>query len=134
MQYNYALYQYSNDPCAGIYANFDTTTGQSAESGRDQGHTKGALGWSAEAARIIQSQGFDVYGYGDNLLLKASEYISKYNLGEDVPYDRKFYRCEAILVNGPWERPSNISRGVGGPAVFDVGFSVSQSRLPSFHC
>jgi len=121
IQYNYALYEYSNDPCASIYANFDTATGQSAETGRDQGHAKGALGWSAEAARIIQSQGVDVYGYGNNLLLQASEYISKYNLGEDVPYDRKFYRCEAILVNGPWERPSNISRGVfQTPAVFDV--------------
>jgi hypothetical protein len=65
-----------------------------------------------------------VYGYGDNLLLKASEYIAKYNLGEDnVPYDRKFYRCEAVLVNGPWDRPSNISRGVRqNPAVFDVSF------------
>ncbi|KAB5575334.1 chondroitin AC/alginate lyase [Coniochaeta sp. 2T2.1] len=121
--YNYALYQYSNDPCAGIYANFDTATGQSAETGRDQGHAKGGLGWSAEAARVIQSQGFDVHGYGDNLLLRASEYIAKYNLGEedDVPYDRKFYRCEAVLVNGPWDRPSAISRGVRqSPAVFDI--------------
>lgn len=127
MQYNYALYEYSNDPCASIYANFDKATGQSSETGRDQGHAKGALGWSAEAARVIQSQGFDVYGYGDNLLLKASEYVAKFNLGEEVSYNRKFYRCEAILVNGPWDRPSNISRGVTQtPAVFDVSSGCSE--------
>ena len=70
---------------------------------------------------MIQSQGRDVHGTGDDLLLKASEYAAKYNLGYDVDYDRKFYRCEAILVNGPWSQPSNISRGVT-PGVFDVSF------------
>lgn len=119
-QYNYAVHAFYNDPCAGIYANFDTATGQGSETGRDQGHSKGALGWAAEAARVIQSQGTDVYGEGDHLILKGSEYTAQYNLGNDVPYDKKFYRCEAILVNGPWERPSNISRGIPSPAVFDV--------------
>lgn len=94
-------------------------TGQGAEIGRDQGHAKDALAWAAQAARVIQSQGRDVYGYGDHLLLKASEYAAKYNLGYDVEYDRNFYRCEAILVNGPWAQPSNISRGITAGA-FDV--------------
>lgn len=96
--------------------------GQSAETGRDQGHAQGGIGWAAEAARIIQSQGTDVYSLGDNLLLKAGEYAAKYNLGEDVPYNPKFYRCEAILVNGPWSAPSPISRGVTSttPRVYDV--------------
>ena len=62
---------------------------------------------------MMQSQGFDAYSLGDNLLLKAAEYAAKYNLGNDVPYDPKFYRCEAILINGPWSAPSPISRGVG---------------------
>lgn len=70
----------------------------------------------------MQSQGTDVYSLGDNLLLKAAEYTAKYNLGYDVPYDPKFYRCEAILINGPWAVPSNISRGVAKPPpkVWDV--------------
>lgn len=114
-QYNYALYAYLNDLCAGIYGNYDTATGQSAETGRDQGHTLTGLGWAAEAARVIQSQGFDAYSEGDNLLMKAGEYSAKYNLGHEVPYDPKFYRCEAILVNGPWSAPSNISRGTTVP-------------------
>jgi hypothetical protein len=96
-----------------LFGNFDTETGQSAETGRDQGHAVSGIGWTAQAARIIQSQDTDAYAWGDNLLLKASEYAAQYNLGNDVPYDRKFYRCEAILINGPWSAPSNISRGVG---------------------
>lgn len=85
------------------------------------------LGWTALAARIIQSQGTDVYSVGNNLLLTAAEYSAKYNLGHDVPYDPKFYRCEAILINGPWSAPSTISRGLGKtsaktqtPGVWDV--------------
>ncbi|KAK0762677.1 hypothetical protein N5P37_005495 [Trichoderma harzianum] len=120
--YNYAVYAFQNDLCAGIYGNFQPETGQGAETGRDQGHAQGALGWTAEAARIMQSQGTDVYSLGDNLLLKAAEYTAKYNLGYDVPYDPKFYRCEAILINGPWAVPSNISRGVAKPPpkVWDI--------------
>ncbi|KAL6886752.1 chondroitin AC/alginate lyase [Trichoderma evansii] len=120
--YNYAVYAFQNDLCAGIYGNFQSETGQGAETGRDQGHAQGALGWTAEAARVMQSQGTDVYSLGDNLLLKAAEYTAKYNLGYDVPYDPKFYRCEAILINGPWALPSNISRGVAKPPpkVWDI--------------
>ncbi|CAK7227639.1 hypothetical protein SEUCBS140593_006643 [Sporothrix eucalyptigena] len=120
--YNYALYAYLNEPCAGIYANIESTTGQSAETGRDQGHAMGGLGWAAEAARVIQSQGTDVYGEGNNLLLLGAEYTAKYNLGYDVPYDPKFYRCEAVLINGPWAQPSNISRGISetSPQVWDI--------------
>ncbi|KAG4439059.1 hypothetical protein IFR05_005450 [Cadophora sp. M221] len=111
--YNYALNAYQNDLCAGIYGNYDQHTGQGAETGRDQGHAVTGIGWSALAARVIQSQGTDVYSLGNNLLLTAAEYSAKYNLGFDVPYDPKFYRCEAILINGPWSAPSNKSRGLG---------------------
>lgn len=77
----------------------------------------------------MQSQGTDVYSLGDNLLLKAAEYTAKYNLGYDVPYDPKFYRCEAVLINGPWAMPSNISRGVvtPPPKVWDVRFSFNET-------
>lgn len=77
----------------------------------------------------MQSQGTDVYSLEENLLLKAAEYTAKYNLGYHVPYDPKFYRCEAILINGPWAIPSNISRGVvqSTPKVWDVRlFSMKQ--------
>ena len=61
----------------------------------------------------MQSQGGDLYGLGGNLLLKGYEYAAQYNLFHDVPYDPKFYRCEAVLINGPWSEISNITRGVG---------------------
>lgn len=35
--YNYALNEYQNNQCAGLTANWDNKTGQSSESGRDQG-------------------------------------------------------------------------------------------------
>jgi hypothetical protein len=43
--------------------------------------------------------------------LKASEYTAKFNLNESVPYDPRWYRCEAVLVGGPWQ---NISREAYG--------------------
>ena len=99
----------------------DPTTGQSAETGRDQQHTQGGLGWTAEAARVAQSQGTDLYSFDNNMLLKGAEYTAQYNLGYDVPYDEKFYRCEAILVNGPWSGPSPDGRGYqSSPPVWDV--------------
>ncbi|KFY15438.1 hypothetical protein V491_05687 [Pseudogymnoascus sp. VKM F-3775] len=120
--YNYALNAYQNDLCAGIHGNYHPKTGQGAETGRDQSHAVVGLGWTAEAARVIQSQGVDVYSLGDNLLLKAAEYSAKYNLNNSVPFDSTFYRCEAILVNGPWAEPSTISRGISSKStnVWDI--------------
>lgn len=75
----------------------------------------------------MQSQGWeDSYTILDNLVLKGGEYAAKYNLGYDVPYDRSFYRCEAILVKGPWAQPSEIKRGiVGSPKVWDVSNTLT---------
>lgn len=58
----------------------------------------------------------------DEVLLKASEYLAKYNLNETVSYDPKFARCEAILVDGPWDKISKQKRGVGPsmPSVWDT--------------
>lgn len=85
------------------------------------------LGWAAETARVMQSQGWeDSYTILDSLVLKGGEYAAKYNLGYDVPYDRSFYRCEAILVKGPWSQPSEIKRGIAGsPKVWDVSKHIS---------
>ncbi|KAJ5769217.1 hypothetical protein N7520_003776 [Penicillium odoratum] len=57
---------------------YNPTTGQSVESGRDQGHTQSGIAWTAYGARVAQSQGVDLYGIGDNRLLKGSEYTAKY--------------------------------------------------------
>lgn len=78
----------------------------------------------------MQSQGWeDSYTVLDTVLLKGGEYAAKYNLGYDVRYDRSFYRCEAILVKGPWAQPSEIKRGIAGsPKVWDVSNPVTIAR------
>jgi hypothetical protein len=111
--YNYALWMYKNDPCAGIKSTIHSRTGQNSESGRDQAHAMVGLGWLGLAARTVQNQGYDLYRYEDDLLLKGTEYTAKYNLNETVAYDEKFRRCEAVLVNGPWKNISIDKRGIG---------------------
>jgi alpha-galactosidase len=119
--WNYAVDAYIQDNCAGLFATYESGTGQSGEAGRDQSHAMSGLGWAAYAARVGQSQGFDFYGLGDNLLLKGAEYAAKYNLNESVPYDPSWYRCEAVLVNGPWSEISEEKRGVtNANPVWDV--------------
>jgi len=60
--------------------------GQWQESGRDQGHTMLGVGLLATFCEMAWKQGDDLYGYADNRLLAGAEYVAKYNLGEDVPY------------------------------------------------
>ncbi|PYH86189.1 chondroitin AC/alginate lyase [Aspergillus uvarum CBS 121591] len=110
--YNYAMNAFIQDNCAGIFAQYNSETGQSVEAGRDQGHTMSGIGWSAYGARVGLSQGVNLFEVGDNLLLKAAEYAAKYNLNSTVIYDPKWSRCEAVLVNGPWEVISAENRGV----------------------
>ncbi|KAJ5708162.1 chondroitin AC/alginate lyase [Penicillium malachiteum] len=110
--YNYAINAYINDRCASVFSLYNPTTGQSSESGRDQAHATSGIGWTALAAKTAQSQGSDLFNLGDNLLLKGSEYTAKYNLNYTVDYDPSWYRCEAVLVNGPWETISEENRGI----------------------
>jgi alpha-galactosidase len=134
--YNYAMNAFINDPCAGIFAMYKPSTGQSVESGRDQGtyhplsalsppdersklilmyepgHTISGIAWTAYAARVAQTQGVDLYKLGDNLLLKASEYSAAYNLNETVAYDPAWHRCEAVLVGAPWATIAEYNRGI----------------------
>ncbi len=56
------------------------------ESGRDQEHTQLGVGMMAMFCQIAWNQGQDLYSYDDNRLLKAAEYVARYNLFEPVPY------------------------------------------------
>jgi hypothetical protein len=132
--YNYALYAYKNDLCAGLSANFDSTTGQGAEAGRDQTHVQDGLQWLSMASRVVKNQGYDLFTLDNNLLFKASEYAAKYNLNGTVPYDPSFYRCEAVLVNGPWANISAENRYIGyqsgktNPACWGLTYYEAASR------
>ncbi|GKZ33025.1 hypothetical protein AbraIFM66950_002742 [Aspergillus brasiliensis] len=111
--YNYALYAYKYDRCAGMPYNYLASTGQNSEAGRDQTHVQDALQWTALAARVVANQGYDLFALENNLLFTAAEYTGKYLMNETVPYDASFYRCEAVLVDGPWANISAENRYIG---------------------
>ncbi|KAJ5623201.1 hypothetical protein N7490_011806 [Penicillium lividum] len=119
--YNYAMNAFINDPCSSVFAMYKPTTGQSVESGRDQGHTQSGIAWTAYGARVAQSQGVDLYGLGDNRLLKGSEYTAKYNLNETVAYDPAWHRCEAVMVGAPWPAISEYNKQISNTVpVWDI--------------
>ncbi|PNP79746.1 hypothetical protein FNYG_06839 [Fusarium nygamai] len=119
--YNFALWSWKNDWCAGIDATINSNIGQNSESGRDQGHVMSGLG-------CLPSQ---------RELPSHKEYAAKYNLNETVPYDSKWRRCESVLVNGPWQNISEFNRGIvqevsgvvkKAPAVWDLLYYMSESK------
>lgn len=60
--------------------------GQWQESGRDQGHTLMGPALMGMTCEIAWNQGVDLYGAKDKRFLSGVEYISKYNLGHEVPW------------------------------------------------
>lgn len=71
----------------GSVRNYFKESGQCQESGRDQLHTQMGLEFLSNACETAWTQGIDLYGAYDNLLLKGFEYTAKYNLGFEVPYE-----------------------------------------------
>ena len=59
---------------------------QIQEAGRDQGHSELDIALIGAICQMAWSQGDDIYGYDNNLVLAGAEYVAKYNLGYDVPY------------------------------------------------
>ena len=60
--------------------------GQWQESGRDQGHSLMGPQLMGIVCEIAWNQGVDLYGFMDNLFLRGVEYVSKYNVGGEVPF------------------------------------------------
>lgn len=63
-------------------------TGQCQESDRDYGHVQMGLSFYASLCEIAWKQGIDLYSAYDNRLLVGFEHMSKYMLGEDVPFEK----------------------------------------------
>mgnify|MGYP000278002350 CR=1 FL=1 len=70
----------------GTLPNYVAETGQIQESGRDQAHCMLGIGCLAEIAEVAWNQGDDLYGALDNRIMKGCEYLSKSNLGYEVPF------------------------------------------------
>jgi hypothetical protein len=102
---NFYLHAHDN----GTIENYiDGKTGQTQESGRDQGHPQLALGAMATVCELAWQQGDDLYSALDNRLLKGYEYVAKYNLGYDVPF-RQWTDITGKYCN--WAVISERSRG-----------------------
>lgn len=114
-------FYYSNGVDNGSLSNYIINeTGQSQESGRDQGHVQLGLGCLAEACEVGYKQNLDMYGAMDNRLLKGYEYTAKYNLGNEVPY------VQWKDVTGKYSSwPVISSQGRGGfSAVYEIAYNA----------
>ena len=60
--------------------------GQTQEMGRDQGHNTLDIAGLACLCQMAWNQGVDLYGYENNKILSASEYVAKYNLLQNVSF------------------------------------------------
>lgn len=120
--------------------NDDIDLGQIQESGRDQGHTLMVVGLLGSIAQMGKTQGLDIYGYNDNMILKGAEYVAKYNAARlSVPF-KTYTNCANVThttaaddagrsqIRPVWERIFNhYTKGKGITARYiktakDVGY------------
>ncbi|KZP28276.1 chondroitin AC/alginate lyase [Athelia psychrophila] len=120
--YDEAIGFYSNERCSGLSLDI-SSTGQSSESGRDQGHTQLGLGNLAESCQIAWIQGTaDLFALLANRLMAGFEYTAAYNLGNTVAYDASFQRCDADLLGGPFAAISTSTRGTFRP-IYELAYA-----------
>lgn len=103
----------------------DGETGQIQESGRDQSHCMLGIGAMATVCELAWQQGDDLYAAKDNRLLKGYEYVSRYNLGYEVPFvkwtDVTGKYCD-------WEKVSEKARG-RYMYVFEIAYNHYVNRM-----
>lgn len=71
----------------GGLTNYIFPSGQCQESGRDMAHVSWGLGAFAATCEVAWKQGVDLYGADNNRLMVGYEYLAKYQLGNDVPFE-----------------------------------------------
>ena len=91
--------------------------GQWQESGRDQGHNTLGIALMGPFLEAAWNQGDDLYSYDNNRFLAGAEYVAKYNLGNDVPYQPYAW--------GTGQRGDRQEQPVSGPP----GARASRPRL-----
>ncbi|MBJ07072.1 MAG: hypothetical protein CMO40_08175 [Verrucomicrobiaceae bacterium] len=85
------------------------STGQCQETTRAQHYAQLGLGLLACAAEVAWNQGVDLYGWGDNRILRGFEYTAKYGLGEDVPFRHYLDRTGKYGFGGRHNNYTQIS-------------------------
>lgn len=80
-------------------------------------------GSMAESCQIAWVQGtHDLYELLSNRLMLGYEYTAKYNLGNSVPYNASFQRCDANLLGGPFRTISTTGRGRFRP-IYELAYA-----------
>jgi hypothetical protein len=116
---DYAVAAYKNgftdgpDGCAGVTQYVCDASGQATEAGRDQAHPQGGVAHLVEVALMASHQGLDLVSYANNRVVAGMEYLAKYNLGNEVPYDPNF--PDPCNVHPSWMTISSIDRGSFSP-------------------
>ena len=93
-------------------------SGQCQETTRAQHYAQLGIGLLGCVAEVAWNQGVDLYGWGDNRILRGYEYTAKYGLGEEVPYRHYLDRTGKYGRGGRYQdyrRISPISRGSFSP-------------------
>ncbi|MEU8108253.1 AbfB domain-containing protein [Nonomuraea muscovyensis] len=88
---------------------------QFQESGRDQGHTMMGLGLLGSIAEMAWNQGLDLYGHAGNRIMRAAEYVARYNLGEDVPFTPYVWGTGTTCARREQTVVSAVARGQNRP-------------------
>lgn len=104
--------------------------GQWQESGRDQGHSLMGPQLLGVICEIAWNQGIDLYSYDNNRFLASVEYVSKYNLGYDVPwqpYARVYGHPDSSVVDVHWSI-SSAGRGQERPG-WDLVYNHYVNRM-----
>lgn len=123
--YDFAKDFYLNGYDNGTIANYiDAETGQTQESGRDQGHPQLALGAFSTICELAWQQGDDLWSLLDNRLLIGYEYVAKYNLGYDVPF-RQWSDITGKYCD--WTVISERSRGAFRP-IYEIAYNHFNCR------
>jgi hypothetical protein len=112
--------------------------GQWQESGRDQGHNTLGIGLMGPFCEMAFKQGDDLYAYADNRFFGGAQYVARYNLGKDVPY-QAYNNCDNVNqtvisensrgnVRPIWELVLNHYVNRRGLAAPDVAAIAAQVR------
>lgn len=83
--YNYVINYYQKGSGNGnnfntifhVFSGADSTMAEMQESGRDQGHCTLSLALLTTICQLAWNQGDDLWGFRNNIVLKASEYVAK---------------------------------------------------------
>lgn len=108
VMYRQAVDYYLNGYDNGSLPRYISETGQSQETGRDQGHAQLGLEAMADICEMAWTQGDDLWGALDNRLMKGFEYAARYNLGYGVPF-KTWQDLTGLYCD--WTEPGEMGRG-----------------------